>query len=191
MRPSLPPATAAAGDPLFGLLLARAAARSRADDHVVALVVEGGGMRGAVAAGMCLVLEAAGLLPSIDRVYGCSSGALTGAFAAAIADSRWATGFGDCASRAFIDPSRAFRGGPVVDLDFLFDEVIARRRPLSEAGLAAGPEVRAIAVSAADAELRVLRDFESTADLLGAARASCSSPRRTGATRAYLGEAIV
>ena len=42
--------------------------------------------------------------------------------------------------REFIDPARAFRGGPLVDLDFLFDEVIARRRPLSEAGLAEGPE---------------------------------------------------
>jgi predicted patatin/cPLA2 family phospholipase len=192
MRPCLPPATAAAGDPLFGLLLARAEAgsqpRRRSDPHVVALVVEGGGMRGAVAAGMCLVLEAAGLMPSIDRVYGCSSGALTGAFAAAGQVSRWATSFEDCASKAFVDPARAFRGGPVVDLDFLFGEVIARRRPLSEAGLAAGPEVRAVAVSAADAGLRVLRDFADTEDLLGAARASCSIPLLTGAPRAYRGE---
>ena len=69
-------------------------------------------MRGAVSAGMCLVLEAAGLMSSFDRVYGCSSGALTGCFAAAGQASLWATSFEDCASRAFIDPSRALRGRP-------------------------------------------------------------------------------
>ena len=87
MRPTLPPATAAVNDPVLGLLLGRAAAQSRPrrrmDPHVVSLVVEGGGMRGAVCAGMCLVLEAAGLMASVDRVYGCSSGALSGCFAAA------------------------------------------------------------------------------------------------------------
>ena len=103
----LPPATAAASLPA----VRRAAGASgsaqpparRSDHHVVALVVEGGGMRGAVAAGMCLVLEAAGLMASFDRVYGCSSGAVTGAFAAAGQASLWATSFEDCACRTFID----------------------------------------------------------------------------------------
>lgn len=195
MRPHLSPATAAADEPLFGLLQARAAAgsrpRRRADRHVVSLVVEGGGMRGAVAAGMCLVLEAAGLMSSIDRVYGCSSGALTGCFAAAGQASLWAASFEDCACRSFIDPSRAFRGRPVLDLDFLFDEVIARRRPLSEAGLAVGPEFRAVAVSASRAELRVLRDFDGAEDILAAARASCSIPVLAGTPPTYRGEPTV
>jgi predicted patatin/cPLA2 family phospholipase len=198
VTPHLPPATAAAGDPLFGLLLERAAAQSRprhrTDPHIVSLVVEGGGMRGAVAAGMCLVLEAAGLMSSVDRVYGCSSGALTGCYAAAGQASLWATSFQDCACRACIDPSRVIRTRPprpVLDLDFLFDEVIARRRSLSEAGLAAGPEFRAVAVSASRAELRVLRDFESAADVLAAARASCSIPLLTGAPKPYRGETLV
>ena len=195
MRSRLPPATAAVDDPVLGLLLARAAAQSRprrrTDPHVVSLVVEGGGMRGAVCAGMCLVLEAAGLMASVDRVYGCSSGALSGCFAAAGQASRWATSFEDSACRAFIDPSRALWGRPVIDLDFLFDEVIARRRPLSHIGLARGPEFCAVAVSAARAELRVLRDFESAADVLDAARASCSIPVLTGTPRTYRGEPTV
>jgi predicted patatin/cPLA2 family phospholipase len=195
MRSLLPQATDAADDPCFGLLLARAAAHSRprrrTDAHVVALAVEGGGMRGAVCAGMCLVLEAAGLLSSVDRVYGCSSGALSGCFAAAGQASLWATSFEDSACRTFIDPSRALRGRPVIDLDFLFDQVIGRRRPLSETGLASGPEFRAVAVSAARGELRVLRDFESAEDILAAARASCSIPVLTGAAPTYRGEATV
>ena len=93
----------------------------------------------------------------------------------------WATSFEDCASRDFIDRRRALRGRPVLDLDFLFDDVIARRRPLSEAGLAAGPEFRAVAVSATRAELCVLRDFEDAADALAAVRASCSIPVLAGA----------
>ena len=148
-------------------------------------------MRGAVGAGMCLVLEAAGLMSSVDRVYGCSSGALSGCFAAAGQASLWATSVEDCACRAFIDPSRALRGRPVLDLDYLFDDVIARRRPLSETGLANGPEFRAVAVSAPRAELRVLRDFESAADVLAAARASCSIPVLAGAPPTYKGEAMV
>ena len=195
MRPCLPPATAAAGHPLFGVLVTRARECSRpcrrGDEHVVALVVEGGGMRGAVAAGMCLVLDAAGLMPSFDRVYGCSSGAVIGAYAAAGQAPVWATSFEDCACREFIDPARAFRGGPLVDLDFLFGEVIGRRRPLSETGLADGPELRAVAVHVDSAELRVLGDFADLADLLGALRASCSLPVLAGAPPTYRGERLM
>ena len=79
----------------------------------------------------------------------------------------------------------------MIDLGFLFDEVIARRRPLSEAGLATGPEFRAVAVSASRAEHRVLRDFESAADLLAAARASCSIPVLTGPPPTYRGDPTV
>jgi len=191
----LPPAIAAADHPLYGVLLERATAGSRpgerADRHVVALVVEGGGMRGAVSAGMALVLEAAGLMSAVDRVYGCSSGALTGCFAAAGQASVWATSFEECASRSFIDRRRALRGRPVLDLDYLFDEVITQREPLSEAGFADGPEFRAVAVSATRGELCVLRDFESAADVLAAVRASCSIPVLAGPPPTYRGEPMV
>jgi predicted acylesterase/phospholipase RssA len=181
-------------DPLHGVLLDRLAAhsrpRERADRHVVALVVEGGGMRGAVSLGMCLVLEAAGFMPAFDRVYGCSSGAVTGCFAAAGQASEWASSFEDCASREFIDPRRALRSRPVLDLDYLFGRVIPRLA-LSDAGLAEGPEFRAVAVSATRAELCVLRDFLGAADALAAVRASCSIPVLTGTPPVYRGEPMV
>jgi predicted patatin/cPLA2 family phospholipase len=165
--------------------------RERSDPHRVALVIEGGGMRGAVAAGMAMVLEAAGLVPAFDRVYGCSSGALTGCFTVAGQASSWATSFHDCASREFIDRRRALQRRPMLDLDFLFEQVIARRRPLDEAGLAAGPEFRAVAVSAERAELRVLGGFASAADLLAAVRASCAIPLLTGPPPLYRDEPMV
>jgi predicted patatin/cPLA2 family phospholipase len=180
---------------VLALLLERARAGSvpgrRTDPHVVCLAVEGGGMRGAVPAGMCLVLEQAGLIPSFDRIYGCSSGALAGCFAASGQSAVWATSFEDAACRAFIDPLRALRRRPVLDLDYLFETVIGRRRPLSADGLARGPELRAIAVSERDAGLRVLAGLDDPADALAAVRASCTIPLLAGPAPLYRGEALV
>jgi predicted patatin/cPLA2 family phospholipase len=163
----------------------------RTDPHVVCLAVEGGGMRGAVSAGMCLALEQAGLIPSFDRIYGCSSGAIAACFAAAGRAALWATSVEHAACRAFIDPRRALRRRPVLDLDFLFDTVIGRYRPLAADGLARGPELRVVAVAERDATLRVLAGFEDTADALAAVRASCSIPLLAGAPPHYRGEAFV
>jgi predicted patatin/cPLA2 family phospholipase len=163
----------------------------RSDEHVVSLAIEGGGMRGAVSAGMCVVLEAAGLIPAFDRIYGCSAGAVTGCFTAAGQAVLWATTFEDLAGRQFIDPARVLRGRPVLDLAFLFETVIATRKPLSEVGLARGPALRAVAVSAEDATLRVLADFRNTADLLDAVRVSCTIPVLGGSPASYRGEQMV
>jgi predicted patatin/cPLA2 family phospholipase len=148
-------------------------------------------MRGAVPAGMCLALEEAGLIASFDRIYGCSSGALAGCFAAAGQAAVWATSFEDAACRAFIDPRRALRRRPVLDLGYLFNRVIRNRRPLSADGLARGPELRAIAVAEREAALRVLADFEDPDDALAAVRASCTIPLLAGEPRMYRGERLV
>jgi predicted patatin/cPLA2 family phospholipase len=163
----------------------------RSDPHVVCLAIEGGGMRGAVPAGMCAALERAGLIGSFDRIYGCSSGALAACFAAAGQAALWAAGFEDTACRAFIDPRRALRRRPVLDLGFLFDTVIPERRPLSAEGLARGPELRALAVAQRTGELHVLGGFSGPADALAAARASCAIPLVAGAPPRYRGEPMV
>lgn len=90
-------------------------------------------MRGSVSAGMCLALEAAGLIPAFDRIYGCSAGALSGAFAAAGQARLGATTYQETASRRFIDARRLVRGQPLVDLDLVFDELLARKRDHSAA----------------------------------------------------------
>ena len=46
---------------------------------MIALVLEGGGMRGAVAAGMVSALEDLGMSDAFDSIYGTSSGAIAGA----------------------------------------------------------------------------------------------------------------
>ena len=182
-------------DPVLSVIQRRAESGSlpgrRSDGHVVALAIEGGGMRGVVSAGMCAVLEEAGLVAAFDRIYGCSAGAITGCFTAAGQAVLWATTFEDTAGREFIDPARVLRRRPVVDLGFLFGTVIGERKPPSPEGLARGPELRVLAVSTQDATLRVLGGFRDTAELLDAVRASCSIPVIGGAPSVYRGESMV
>jgi predicted patatin/cPLA2 family phospholipase len=182
-------------DPVLDVVHARAACGSepgrRTDGHVVSLAIEGGGMRGVVSAGMCAVLEEAGLIPAFDRIYGCSAGAVTGCYTAAGQAVMWATTFEDIARREFIDPARALRRRPVLDLGYLFETVIAVRKPLSPEGLANGPEFRAVAVAVEDATLRVLGDFADLDELLAAVRVSCTVPWLGGSPATYRGEPMV
>jgi predicted patatin/cPLA2 family phospholipase len=186
---------AAMEDPVLAVVMRRAESGSlpgkRSDGHVVSLAIEGGGMRGVVSAGMCAVLEMAGLVPAFDRIYGCSAGALTGCFTAAGQAVLWATTFEDIAGRELIDPARLLRRRPVLDLGFLFETVVGVRKPLSEDGLARGPALRALAVSAEDASLRVLGEFSDSAELLAAVRVSCTIPVIGGAPATYRGEAML
>ena len=148
-------------------------------------------MRGAVTAGMCVALERAGLLPAFDRIYGCSSGALAGCYAAAGQAELWARSFEDAACRAFIDPRRALRRQPVLDLEYLFGTVCRSRRPLSAAGLARGPELRTVAVTAESGAQRILGGLTDPAEALAAVRASCTIPVLAGAPTAFRGELLV
>ena len=148
-------------------------------------------MRGSVSAGMCVALEAAGLIPAFDRIYGCSAGALNGAFTAAGRAEFAGLTYLEGASRRFIDKRRLLRGRPVVDLDLLFGALVTRKRPFSSTGLASGPEFRALAVSARTHQLRVLSDLRSPDDALRAVRASCSVPLLNGAAQSFRGERLV
>src|SRR4051812_32659961 len=178
-------------DPVLDVLLARARAGGRREDpYRVFLVIEGGGMRGGVAAGMCTVLEGAGLMPCFDRVYGCSAGALTGTFAAAGLAARWAMSFHHLASRQFIDPLRALRGRPVLDLAWLFDTMLPTRVPVEPAAWRAGPELRGTAVSAGDPMLRTLHGFADLAEQMQAVRASCTVPVLGGPPTIFRDEAL-
>ena len=55
-------------------------AGERRDGMKIALAIEGGGMRGCVAAGMAAAVSELGLIESFDAVYGSSAGSLIGAY---------------------------------------------------------------------------------------------------------------
>jgi predicted patatin/cPLA2 family phospholipase len=163
---------------------------SRSDEHLVCLAIEGGGLRGAVSAGMCQVLEATGLVASFDRIYGVSAGAFNGACLAAGRAGQADEVYRDAASPRCINRWRALARRPVVDLDYLFDELIGER------GLLAGhkpgrPDFRALATSCETRALRVLGGFADAAELTQAVRASASLPALCGQPAAFRGEAMV
>jgi predicted patatin/cPLA2 family phospholipase len=99
---------------------------ARADPHRVALVLEGGGMRGVVSAGMAAALERLGLTGGFDLVAGSSAGALNGVgLLGGVASEGPGMYAGPLASREFINPARLLIGRPAVDVGFLLAHAAA------------------------------------------------------------------
>jgi predicted patatin/cPLA2 family phospholipase len=91
----------------------------RDDAQRLALVIEGGGMRGVVSVGMTAALERLGLTACFDLVVGASAGAFNGAgLIAGVASHGPATYSGPLASRSFVNPVRVLVGRPVIDVEF-------------------------------------------------------------------------
>jgi predicted patatin/cPLA2 family phospholipase len=124
----------AAAHPVADVLRTRVRERStpgeRRDPHRVALVLEGGGMRGVVSAGMAAGLERLGLTPAFDLVVGSSAGALNGAaFLAGVAVPAAATYHGALASRKFVNPARLLFGRPALNVRFVLAHATADLDP--------------------------------------------------------------
>src|SRR5918999_337803 len=168
--------------PVLGVLRDRARAgsgRGRRDDpHRVALVVEGGGMRGVVSAGMTAALERLGFTRCFDLVVGASAGAINGAaLIAGVAGEGAAAYHGPLASRSFVNPARALRGRPVIDVDYVLE--------YASAGLDAGRHERVlrspidlhcVAVSVEAAETVTFSGMRTKAELYDAVLASSRMP---------------
>jgi predicted patatin/cPLA2 family phospholipase len=104
----------------------RSAAGARGDPHRVALVLEGGGMRGVVSAGMTAAIERLGLAACFDLVVGSSAGALNGVgLLTGVAAAGPGIYSGPLASRQFINPARFLIGRPVLDVHFLLGHASA------------------------------------------------------------------
>ncbi|MCB9928222.1 MAG: patatin-like phospholipase family protein [Alphaproteobacteria bacterium] len=144
----------------------------------IALVAEGGAMRGVIAGGMVSAIEAAGLGHCFDLMIGTSAGACALAYLRA-GQARFGTRifYEDINNRAFIDPLRALRGRPVVDIDFLVDRVFAAVKPLDRQRLAEpGPELVATATDVRAAETVYLTGFGAPGRALEILRATTQMP---------------
>src|ERR1700761_9307257 len=120
---------------------------TRTDGRRVALVIEGGGMRGVVSAGMTAAIEQLGLRDAFDEVHGASAGAFNSAFLlagqASYLTALYQYGFGNPRFVSFV---RAIRGGPAFDMDHVVNHVWTRQRPLRfEAILQSGIELHCTA----------------------------------------------
>jgi predicted patatin/cPLA2 family phospholipase len=125
------------GHPVLDVIRKRKAAGTlpgqHADDHVVALSIEGGGMRAAVSGGMVVALEQLGLSNVFDRIYGASGGLFNAAFFMAKQANYGSTIYAEnLTNKRFIDFGRlprSLRGGPpVVSVDYAIDEVMSDER---------------------------------------------------------------
>lgn len=112
----------------------------RTDTAKLALVIEGGGMRGIVSAGMTAAIEQLGFLETIDEVYGTSAGALNGAFLLA-GQATWScTLYYDYLNKErFLDLSRILLGKPAIDMEWLTKDAYARERRLNYEAILANP----------------------------------------------------
>jgi predicted patatin/cPLA2 family phospholipase len=161
-----------------------AALRERPAGSRIALVVEGGGMRGAVSGGMALGLDELGLAGAFDAAYGSSAGTLNAMW---LVSGRVRDGIptwtdpqlvGELISRR-----RALaRRGPVVDVRGLVEERYERLSPgLFDAVLAGATELHPLATDVDTAEAVDLHgEIRDQASLCLALRASAALPILSG-----------
>jgi predicted patatin/cPLA2 family phospholipase len=115
------------------------ALHGRVEGARIALVIEGGGMRGVVSAGMTAAIERLGLTDRFALVVGASAGALNGAaLLAGVAQGCAAAYHGAFAgSKAFINPLRLLLGRPAIDVRVVLEH--------ADAGLDADRHERTVA----------------------------------------------
>ena len=114
------------------LLARRLQSGGREDGARLALAIEGGGMRGAVSAGMAIAIHDLGLTNAFDAVYGASAGALNAVWLLSGNPADGLRPYADPALiRQYIRRSNALRGRPVVDtrhlVEHLYEEVLPLR----------------------------------------------------------------
>ncbi|OJY44125.1 patatin-like phospholipase family protein [Pseudonocardia sp. 73-21] len=162
---------------------------TRTDEHRVALVIGGGGMRGSYVAGMLRALDRAGLRPGFDEVYGSSSGAISAAaFLTGSAAECAACFHEDLSTPEFISMRRLGGRRPVVRLDHLLDEVLRVRKPLDWASLGRTPApLRVVATDTADLRADELLGMSTVAEWRQALQASASIPLLAGPPVSYGG----
>lgn len=163
------------------------------DGCKLGLAVEGGGMRGIVSAAMLNALEDLGYADAFDEMYACSAGAINAAYFAM--RQTWyplSIYFDDLTDGVFLDFRRMLRRRGPMDLDYLFDDVLTRRKPLDYAVVVRAPQKLHVMVTDVD-EMRALDvdAFSSPEDLRDALRATTWLPLATVGTTPFRGHRAV
>lgn len=150
----------------------------------IALVIEGGGMRGVVSAGMTAAIERLGLTDRFDVVVGASAGALNGAALLAGVAGAGAASYYDtlAGSKAFLRPLRLLLGRPALNVRWVLehadDGLDAGRH---ERTLASRVPLRCVAVDVETASVREFVGMGTREELWAALLASSRMPWVGGA----------
>ena len=160
-----------------------AALRQPTDGMRLALVVEGGGMRGAVSGGMALALDELGLSGAFDAAYGSSAGTLNAMW---LVSGRLKDGIPTWTDAQLLEQlisrRRALRRRPVVDVPGLVENRYERLSPgLFNAVIASRTELHPIATDVATGEAVDLHQhITDEASVRTAIRASATLPLLSG-----------
>jgi len=160
-----------------------AALRQRPEGSRLALVVEGGGMRGAVSGGMALGLHELGLGTCFDAAYGSSAGTLNAMW---LISGRVADGIPTWTDPALvqelIDRRRLLSRRPIVDVETLVENRYEQLSPgLFRAVLDSGTELHPIATRVDTGEAADLHSqIADEPSLRRAIRASAALPLLAG-----------
>jgi predicted patatin/cPLA2 family phospholipase len=172
-----------------------AALRERPAAARIALVVEGGGMRGAVSGGMALGLDELGLAAAFDAAYGSSAGTLNAMW---LVSGRVRDGIPTWTDPALVNEliSRRrglLRRGPVVDVRRLVEERYEQLSPgLFDAVLGGATELHPIATDVRTAEAVDLHgEIRDPASLRLCLRASAALPVLSGPPVALNGRRFI
>lgn len=141
----------------------------------LALLVEGGGMRGVCSAGGLVALDALGFRNIFDAIYATSAGAMNVAYMlAGQAVFGIQIYYKEINNRKFIDFRRLNK---VVDIDFLFDRVVTQVRRLDTDKVLESPSDFYVALIDKDrAESVVLRTKDFPRDILALFKATTALP---------------
>ena len=141
----------------------------------LALLVEGGGMRGVCSAGGLVALDALGLRNSFDEIYASSAGAMNVAYMlAGQATYGIQIYYKNVNNKKFINFRRLNK---IVDIDFLFDDIVSNVRRLDTDKLLAAPSGFYIGVmNKRTAETVVLKAQDHQKEILSLLKASTALP---------------
>lgn len=179
--------------PVLQLLRARRASKSepgnRDDAFKVGLAVEGGGVRGVVSAAMLCALEDLGYADSFDDIYSCSAGAVNAAYF--MNRRTWfplTIYFDDLSTGEFLNFRRVLFRKAVMDLNYVFDHVLVKRKPLDYEKVINAQQRFHVIITDVDA-LKPLdvSEFTSVDDLRSAMVASTWLPLATKGTATFRG----
>jgi predicted patatin/cPLA2 family phospholipase len=165
---------------------------ARGDGRRVALVIEGGGMRGVVSAGMTAAIEQLGFTGAFDEIHGASAGAFNAAFLIAGQASYLAGlyqhGFGN---PRFVSARRVLRGRSLFNMDYVVNEVWRTQRPLhTERILESVIELHCTATDVETAEVVDLTDLRDDTEIRTAMLASARLPWLSGAPVPFRGRML-
>jgi predicted patatin/cPLA2 family phospholipase len=186
-KQAAPGESSGAGERLYGVNPERAVAAIKgrvermragegpADGRKLALVVEGGAMRGVCSAGGVAALAHLGFTELFDEVYATSAGAMNASY---FLSGQPASGisiyFDDCTTRLFINPLRFWK---LIDIDYLFDRVVTAVKPLDVGRvLASRTKLFVAVIDKRTGEGRVIDTRATKAPLLSVLKAATAVP---------------